>query len=197
MLHPAWDEPFAIPTEESAKLALRTQQVCAYETGVDKTVDPLGGSYYVEALTQELVKEIEDVIRTIDDIGGAVKSIENGYMQKCISDEAYRVALEEKDGSRVIVGVNRFQDTPSERKMSLHRFDPSILTRQVDRLNHVKMNRDNDAVKRALDRLKEEARGKENLVPCLIEVVKTYASIAEIMETCKEVFDLYKEPLVV
>jgi methylmalonyl-CoA mutase N-terminal domain/subunit len=160
-------------------------------------VDPLGGSYFVEAMTEDLEKEIEKVIQTVDDMGGAVRAIENGYMQKSIADEAYKVALEEKNGSRVVVGVNRFQDKPSERKMRLHRFDPSILTRQVDRLNEVKKNRDNTAVDKILGELKEEARGKENFLPCLVEVVKTYASVGEIMAALKEVFELYREPLVI
>jgi len=197
MLQPAWDEAFAIPTEDSAKLALRTQQICAYETGVTKTVDPLGGSYFVEFLTDELEKEIEKGIRTIDDIGGAVKAIGDGYMQQQVSDEAYRVALEEKSGSRVIVGVNKFQDDTLKKKMSFHEHDTSILKRQVDRLEQVRRERDNDPVNRALDRLKKEARGGDNLIPCLVETVKTYASIGEIMGVLKEIFDLYEEPLVI
>ena len=196
MLHPAWDEPFAIPTEESAKLALRTQQICAYETGITKTVDPLGGSYFVEAMTDSLEKEIKNTIQTVDRMGGAVKAVESGYMQQRIADESYRVALEEKNGEKVIVGVNRFQDKQAEKKMQLHAFDPSILTRQIDRLNEVKANRDNHAVKKALLELRQEAKGESNLIPCLVEAVKNYASIGEIMDTLKEVFELYREPLV-
>lgn len=197
MLHPAWDEPFAIPTEESAKLALRTQQICAHETGVTKTVDPLGGSYFVESLTESLEKEIENTIQTIDDMGGAVKAVESGYMQQCIADESYRVAHEEQKGEKVIVGVNRFQDKQTGKKMRLHTFDPSILTRQIDRLNEVKANRDNDAANKALLQLRQEAKGEVNLIPCLVEAVKTYASIGEIMDALKEVFELYQEPVVV
>jgi methylmalonyl-CoA mutase N-terminal domain/subunit len=197
MLHPALDEPFAIPTEETARLALRTQQICAYETDVTKTVDPLGGSYFVESMTDGLEKEIEGIIQTIDDMGGAVNAIERGYMQQCIADEAYRVSMEEKNGKRIIVGVNRFQGEPSKRKLNFHRFDPTILTRQVDRLNKVKQDRDNDAVRKALDRLKQEAGSNGNLMPCLIDTVKTYASLGEIMDTLKEVFGTFKEPLLI
>ncbi|MEM2983288.1 MAG: methylmalonyl-CoA mutase family protein [Candidatus Bathyarchaeia archaeon] len=197
MLHPAMDEPFAIPTEETARLALRTQQICAYETDVTNTVDPLGGSYYVEALTCELEKEIEKVIQTIDDMGGAVRAIETGYMQKCIADEAYRIAMEEKSGKRIVVGVNRFGGTPSKREMRFHRFDPQVMERQVARLQQVIKERDNDRVKKALARLKDEARGSENLMPCLIETVKTYASIGEIMDALKEVFGQFQEPLLI
>jgi methylmalonyl-CoA mutase N-terminal domain/subunit len=197
MLHPALDEPFAIPTEETARLALRTQQICAHETGVTKVVDPLGGSYYVEALTDELEGEMEKVIETIDKMGGAVVSIEKGYMQQCIADEAYKVAMEEKSGKRVVVGVNRFQGEPSDRKMQFHQFDPKMFTRQVERIHQVRRERDNDAVNRSLHRLKEEAKGKENLIPCLVETVKTYATIGEITEALKEVFGTFKEPLLV
>jgi methylmalonyl-CoA mutase N-terminal domain/subunit len=197
MLHPALDEPFAIPTEETARLALRTQQICAYETDVTKVVDPLGGSYYVEALTDALESEIEKVIETIDKMGGAIKAIEKGYMQKCIADEAYRLAMEEKEGRRIIVGVNRFQEDAPARKMRFHRFDPSVFTRQVARLQKVRNERDNDSVSKALGRLKEEAIGRKNLMPCLIEAVKTYASVGEIMDTLKEVFGTFQEPLLV
>jgi methylmalonyl-CoA mutase N-terminal domain/subunit len=194
MLHPAMDEPFAIPTEDTARLALRTQQICAYETGVTKVVDPLGGSYYIESLTGELERGIEDEIRTIDGMGGAVKAIERGYPQQCIADEAYRLALDENSGKRVIVGVNKFRSEPSQRQMSFHRFNPETFTRQAKRLNRIRRERDNHAVDKALGRLKDEARGRDNLMPALIEAVKTYASLGEIMETLKQVFGTFKEP---
>jgi methylmalonyl-CoA mutase N-terminal domain/subunit len=196
ILHPAWDEPFAIPTEESAKLALRTQQICAYETGVTKTVDPLGGSYFVEYLTESMEKEIENTIRTIDKMGGAIRAIESGYMQQSIADESYRVALQEQKGEKVVVGVNRFRDNQTSKKMHLHAFDTSILARQIDRLNVVKAERNNDAVNKAIMELKQEARGESNLIPSLVATVKTYASVGEIMEALKEVFELYQEPVV-
>jgi methylmalonyl-CoA mutase, N-terminal domain len=194
MLHPAMDEPFCIPTEETAKLALRTQQICAYETGVLSVVDPLGGSYYVEAMTDSLYKEIGAVIGTIDKIGGSVPAIERGYMQQCIADEAYRVSMEEKSGKRVVVGVNKFVEGKSERKMKFHQYDQTILNRQVGRLNQVRKERDNSAVEKALKVLQDEAKGSANLMPCLIETVKTYATLGEIMEALKGVFGTFKEP---
>ncbi len=197
MLHPALDEPFAIPTEETARLALRTQQICAYETGVTKVVDPLGGSYYVEALTDELESEIGKVIEDIDKMGGAIRAIEKGAMQKAIADEAYLAAMEEKEGKRIVVGVNRFQQEAPAKKMRFHRFDPSMFTRQVARLQEVRSQRDNDSVSRILGTLKEEARGQENLMPYLIEAVKAYASVGEIMDTLREVFGTFHEPLLV
>jgi len=197
MLHPALDEPFAIPTEETAKLALRTQQICAYETGVTKVADPLGGSYYVEAMTDQLEQEIEKTIEVIEKMGGAVTAIEKGYMQQSIADEAYREAMEEKSGKRVIVGVNRFRGEPSTRKMQYHRFDPAMFERQVARTVEVRKERNNDAVAHALDRLKDRAGENENLVPCLVDTVKTYATLGEIMKALKEVFGTFKEPLLV
>jgi methylmalonyl-CoA mutase N-terminal domain/subunit len=197
MLHPAMDEPFAIPTEETARLALRTQQICAYETGVTKVADPLGGSYYVEAMTDHLEKEIEKTLQVVDRMGGAVVAIEKGYMQKCIADEAYRVAMEERTGKRVVVGVNRFGSEPGGRKMQYHQFDPVMFERQVERTRGVRQERDNDSVKRALERLQKEAKGKANLVPFLVDAVKTYATLGEIMKSLKEVFGAFKEPLLV
>jgi methylmalonyl-CoA mutase N-terminal domain/subunit len=131
-------------------------------------------------------------------MGGAVSAIEQGYMQKCIADEAYRVALEEKNGTRLIVGVNCFRsDQKTERKMQFHRFDPSVLERQLERLNRVRRTRDNRAVSRSLKRLKKDAQDGVNILPALIEAVKEYASIGEIMATLKEVFGTFKEPVVI
>ena len=198
MLHPALDEPFSIPTEETAHLALRTQQICAYETGVAKVADPLGGSYYVESLTDDLEKEIEAVIETIEGMGGAVAAIEKGYMQQCIADEAHKVAMEEKSGKRVIVGVNRFQrEDATDKKMVFHKFDPFMATRQIERLHEVRRNRDNGTVAKTLARLKNEARGRDNLTACLIETVGAYATIGEITEILREVFGTYREPKVI
>lgn len=196
MLHPAMDEPFAIPTEETAKLALRTQQICGYETGVTKVADPLGGSYYVEAMTDQLADEIEKVIKTIDDMGGAVAAIEKGYMQQRIADEAHRMAMDEKAGKRVVVGVNKFVDeSAKKRKMSFHKFSSKMLPRQKKRLAKIRKERDNDAVQKSLARLTDEAKGGNNLIPPLIETVRTYASIGEIMEALKKVFGTFHEPI--
>ncbi len=198
MLHPAWDEPFAIPTEESAQLALRTQQILAYETGVTKVVDPLGGSYYVEALTKQYEQEIEEGIGKIDEAGGAVKAIEEGLMQEAIASKAYRMMREEQSGERVVVGVNKFvaeDERQEKREMKFHEADPRVRQRQIARLNQVRNGRDDGAVEECLDELKEKARGKENLMPYLIKTVKTYTSIEEIMDALKEVFGTFKEPL--
>lgn len=198
MLHPALDEPFAIPTEETARLALRTQQICAYETGVTKTADPLGGSYFVEALTDELDGEIEAVIRSVDRQGGAVRAIESGYMQTCIADDAYRHAREEQSGQRVVVGVNRFQEEAADKPpLRVHRHDPGAADRQVERLEQVRARRDRPAVQAALDRIKREAEADQNLIPALIEAVGRYATLGEIMSALKEVYGAYHEPVVI
>ncbi len=196
MLHPALDEPFAIPSEETARLALRTQQICAYETGVTKTVDPLGGSYYVEALTDQIEQKIVLEMEKIEALGGAVAAVEQGYMQGCIAEEAYRMAKEELDGERVVVGVNRFQAEEGEkRKQDFHKWDPRMQERQIQGLDKVKRQRDDSRCRKALDDLRSAAEGQENLMPHLVETVKTYASIGEIMTVLKEVFGAYKEPI--
>ncbi|MBU1275528.1 MAG: methylmalonyl-CoA mutase [Proteobacteria bacterium] len=198
MLHPAMDEPFAIPTEETARLALRTQQICAYETGVCKTVDPLGGSYFVEALTDKLENEIEGVLHEVDSQGGAARAIESGYMQRAIAAEAYRTAQEEKDGGRVVVGVNKFVDPNIERpKLQVHRHDPAAAQRQVERLEAVRAQRDVDGVQKSLDRLRRGAEAGENLIPILVEAVSAYATLGEIMNALRDIYGAYQEPVVI
>jgi methylmalonyl-CoA mutase, N-terminal domain len=198
MLHPAWDEPFAIPTEESALLALRTQQILAYETDITKVVDPLGGSYFVEALTSRYEAETEELIGHIDEIGGPVRAIEEGFMQRAIAKEAYRAIKEETSGERTIVGVNKFvtkAETPPKTEMKFHEADPSVRERQLARLHRVKGERDTKLVQSSLRELEEKARGTENLMPALINTVKAYASIGEIMSSLNGVFGAFKEPL--
>jgi len=177
---------------------LRTQQILAYETGVTNVVDPLGGSYYVEALTKEYERRIEEAIGKIDGIGGAVKAIEDGFMQEAIANEAYRLMREEKTGDRVVVGMNKFvaeDEKQEKREMRFHETDPLVRQRQIDRLDQVRDERDDNAVRDCLAELKEKARGKENLIPHLIRTVKTYASIEEIMDALKEVFGTFREPV--
>ena len=198
MLHPALDEPFAIPTEETARLALRTQQICAYETGVCKTVDPLGGSYFVEALTDELEEKIIQVMDQVKTQGGAAAAIEAGFMQKAIASESYRVAQEEKDGTRAVVGVNKFVDPNQKRPdLQVHRHDPAAAQRQVERLRRVRSQRNGAEVLGALGRLKRQAEAGENLIPILVEAVSAYATLGEIMNALREVYGAYKEPVVI
>jgi methylmalonyl-CoA mutase N-terminal domain/subunit len=196
MLQPAMDEAYAIPTEHTARLALRTQQILAYETGVTKVADPLGGSYFVEALTQELEGKIKGEMEKIESLGGAVKAIEMGYPQMAIAEEAYRVAREEERGERIVVGVNKFQTGEEEkRRLVIHRPDPGSVKRQIQRTREVKTSRDERNAQNALDDLCRSAETEENLMPSFIQAVKAYASVGEITAALKKVFGEFKEPV--
>jgi len=196
MLQPALDEAYAIPTEHTARLALRTQQILAYETGITKVADPLGGSYFVEALTQEIEGKVKREMEKIESLGGAVKAIEMGYPQMAIAEEAYRVAREEEMGERIVVGVNKFQTEGEEkRRLLIHRSDPKSVERQIQRTREVKASRDNPNAQKELDDLCRSAETKENLMPGFIRAVKAYASVGEITAALKKVFGEFKEPV--
>jgi len=198
MLQPALDEAYAIPTEHTARLALRTQQILAFETGITKVADPLGGSYWVEALTRELEEKIRGEMEKVESAGGAVKAIEKGYPQMAIAEEAYRVAREEERGERIVVGVNKFQTgEEGKRRLVIHRADPASVERQIQRTREVKASRDNAKALTALDELCRSAETKENLMPGFIQAVKAYASVGEITEALKKVFGEFKEPVII
>jgi methylmalonyl-CoA mutase N-terminal domain/subunit len=191
----AWDEAFSIPTEQTAELALRTQQVLAYETGVANVADPLGGSYYVEALTDQIEREALAIIDRIDRMGGMVPCIENGIIQKEIAVEAYRHQQRVEAGDHVVVGVNKFtRDEPERRQLELYEVDPKLAGQQYEDLTRVKSSRDNAQVSRALDNVREVARGKESLMPAIIEAVKAYASLGEICAVLRNEFGTFQEP---
>ena len=189
----AYDEAIAIPTEESAVLALRTQQMLAYESGCTDTIDPLAGSYYVEALTDKMEKEAYEYIKKIDAMGGAVAAIEQGYMQAEMATNAvnYQYAIEKK--SITVVGVNKYVDDKELGEQEVLKADLSVGQRQVDRLNKMKGERDNAAVEASLTALKKACEGTENLMPYIIEAVKDYATLGEICGTMKEVFGEYRQ----
>ena len=195
MLQPAMDEAYAIPTENTAQLALRTQQILAYETGMTKVADPLGGSYFVEAMTNQLEEEIQREIKRVEELGGAVKAIERGYPQKAVAEEAYRVAQAEEKGEKIVVGVNKFQSDGETPRLALHRSNPRAVERQIQRTKEIKTSRDGRAVQQALDELTRAAETSENLMPYFIEAVKAYATIGEITEALKKVFGEFREPL--
>lgn len=195
MLGTAMDEPFAIPTERTARLALRTQQICAYEAGVTDTVDPLGGSYYVEALTNDIEAEIVKIMKDVEAVGGPVTALELGYMQKEIAREAYRIAKKEASGEKIVVGVNKFvTEGEEEHKLSLHKADVASLKRQLERLEQVRRERDNSKVNSTLEELKKAAEGDENLMPYIIETAKAYATVGEMFSVLKSVYGTFKEP---
>lgn len=189
----AYDEAIALPTEESATLALRTQQLLAYESGVTDTIDPLAGSYYIETLTDKIEKEAYDYIDKIDRMGGAVAAIEQGYMQQEMAAHAYEYQHEVELGKRTVIGVNKFNDSKKLAEQDVLMADLSVGERQIARLEKMKAARDNEAVKAALKKLREAAKGTENLMPYLIDAVKTYATLGEICGVLREEFGEYKQ----
>lgn len=189
----AYDEAIALPTEESATLALRTQQLLAYESGVTDTIDPLAGSYYIETLTDKIEKEAYDYIDKIDRMGGAVAAIEQGYMQQEMAAHAYEYQHEVELGKRTVIGVNKFNDSKKLAEQDVLTADLSVGERQIARLEKMKAVRDNEAVKAALEKVREVAKGTENLMPYLIDAVKTYATLGEICGVLREEFGEYKQ----
>lgn len=190
------DEALALPTEDSVRVALRTQQIVAYESGVADTVDPLAGSYYVEAMTDRMEKEAEEYIAHIDEMGGMVAAIEQGYVQREIQREAYRTQLEIEKDENIIVGMNKFkikEDAPK----NLLRIDRRIQLEQIERIKVLKVQRDDAAVKEVLDRLKTVCESEENVMPTLVDAVKQYATLGEICNVMRQVFGEYKENIVV
>jgi methylmalonyl-CoA mutase, N-terminal domain len=186
------DEAFALPTEDSVRIALRTQQVIAYESGVADLVDPLGGSYAVEALTNEIEKKAMEYIEKIDVMGGAIKAIESGYVQGEIAQSAYQYQKEIEGKKRIIVGMNQFQ-IEEEPLKDILRIRPEVERCQKETLSKVKKERDNGRVRETLAVLKKAAQGTDNLVPPILEAVRAYAALGEISDTLREVFGEYRE----
>ncbi|MGI6144247.1 MAG: methylmalonyl-CoA mutase family protein [Clostridia bacterium] len=186
------DEALALPSEESARLALRTQQIVAYESGITEIVDPLAGSYYIERLTLEIEERVNAYIKKIDAMGGAVRAIENGYIQKEIADSAYTYQKEIEAGKRIVVGVNKFQEEEETTMEGLLRVDPAVGEEQVKRLLKLKESRDNVAVQNKLADLRKAAQGEENLMPYILEAVRLYATEGEICNVLREVFGKYR-----
>ena len=187
----SYDEGLCIPTEESAMVSLRIQQLLAYESGVTGTIDPLAGSYYVEYLTNEIEKRVINYIQEIDEMGGAPAAIEAGYIQKKIQEGAYRYQKEIESGERILIGVNKFKvDEPVS--MKLQRVDPQVEKNQLEKLRKIKMTRDNGKVKFLLEKLMETAKGDANLMDPILDAVKAYATLGEICGTLREVFGEYK-----
>jgi len=185
------DEALALPSEEAVRTALRTQQIIAYETGVADTIDPLAGSYFIEKLTDEIEALAIDYIRKIDDMGGAVKAIENGFMQREIQESAYRYQREIESKERLVVGVNCFE-SEEEPPQNLLKVDPAIGESQKKRLEELKARRDGVAVSKALEKVEEAARGQDNLVVPILHAVKSYATIGEICDVLRGVFGIYR-----
>lgn len=189
------DEALALPTEESVRIALRTQQIIAYESGVTETIDPLAGSYYVESLTNRIEDEAAAYINKIDDLGGAVKAIEQGYIQQEIQDSAYAYQMDVESKNRVVVGMNMFQIEEAAPK-GLLKVDPSVGERQTARLKELKNKRNNDSVKTSLAALEKAAKGNDNLMPFILDAVKSYATLGEICDTLRSVFGEYQQKVI-
>ena len=185
-----FDEALALPTEEAASIALRTQQIVAYESGVPQTVDPLGGSYFVEALTDEVESKAWEYIHRIDEMGGAVAAIEQGFIQKEIADSAYRYQKDIESTQKIIVGVNKFA-TNDQYKVDLMTIDDSIRKVQSEKLTLLKKNRNNENVQSCLSALKVAAKGTDNLMPFILAAVEEYATLGEISDVMREVFGEY------
>jgi methylmalonyl-CoA mutase N-terminal domain/subunit len=190
----ALDETLALPTERTARVALRTQQILAYETGVANTIDPLAGSYYVESLTDELEEEAERIFREIDDVGGVVAGIESGYFQGRIAESSRRFQAELERGDRVVVGVNEFREADEDR-VEVLKIGEEAGEKQRRRLAELRERRDDDEVERTLDRLQEAARRDENLMPPMLDAVRAYATLGEMRETLEEVYGRFQEPV--
>jgi methylmalonyl-CoA mutase N-terminal domain/subunit len=188
------DEAFAIPTEEAMKIALRTQQVVAEESGVADVVDPIGGSYYVESLTTQYEKAIFAIIEEVEAQGGTVKLTEEGWFQRRIADFAYDTALKKANGQKPVLGVNRYVDPDEKFDIELHPYDTSTATRQIDRLHRVRRERDEARVQALLDRLVATAKDEaQNLMPVTIELVEAGASMGDIVEKLKGLWGTYRE----
>jgi len=190
------DEALALPSEDSVRIALRTQQVVAYESGVTETVDPLAGSYYLESLTNTIEQKALEYIDKIDRLGGAARAIEKGFMQQEIQDSAYRYQMEVESGRRIVVGVNKFQIEEQPPK-GLLKVDPAVGRTQETKLKELKSARDNVAVGEALKQLESQAKTDANLMPAILRCVKCYCTLGEICDTLRKVFGEYKASITI
>jgi methylmalonyl-CoA mutase N-terminal domain/subunit len=190
------DEALALPTEEAVRIAVRTQQIAALETGVTNTIDPLGGSYFVEALTDEIERQAYDYFRQIDEMGGMIKAIEAGFPMREIAEASARYQRELEEKRRYMVNVNVYEPQ-QEQDVEIHRVDPAISERQIERLRELREKRDNTLVERRLEELKETARGMENTMYPILDCVRAYATVQEICDALKEVFGTYRETPVI
>jgi methylmalonyl-CoA mutase N-terminal domain/subunit len=191
----SWDEALSLPSEESAQLALRTQQVIAHESGVADFIDALGGSYAIERLTDEIEEKAVNYIQRIDDLGGAPAAIEEGFQQSEIQEAAYQAQLRQEQGEDVIVGVNEYQtDEPAPE--DLLRVDEAVEEQQLERLRAFKASRSMQQVDEARDALEQAARGSDNLMPHILHAVKSKVTLGEISDTLRDVFGEYVENVV-
>lgn len=187
------DETLALPSEEAVMIALRTQQIIAEESGVTNTIDPLGGSYYIEALTNEMEKGAHEYFKKLDDLGGMVSAIEKGFPQNEIREASYTYQKEIDNNERIIVGINKFM-TKEEQPIETLKIEPEIEKKQVEKLKAFKKKRDSNGINKALEDLKKTAESGESVLPPIIKALKLYATVGDVCNAMKEVFGEYKEP---
>jgi methylmalonyl-CoA mutase N-terminal domain/subunit len=192
----SFDEALGLPTENAARIALRTQQIVGYETGVANTIDPLAGSYYIESLTNEIERRAEAYLEKIDALGGTLKAIEQGYVQQEIQNAAYDFQQSVDRLEQVVVGVNRFQ-TENEKAVPIQRIDEALERKQVERLQALRAKRDKSAWQAAIRRVEEAARTGTNLMPHIINAVESYCTVGEISDAMRRVFGEYQETVVI
>jgi methylmalonyl-CoA mutase N-terminal domain/subunit len=192
----SYDEALALPTEQAARIALRTQQIVAYESGVPQTVDPVAGSYYIENLTNEIETRATEYLHKIETLGGMIKALERGYVQQEIQNAAYEYQQQVDREEAVVVGVNRFA-VDEEKPIPLQRIDESLEHKQVERLRALRSRRNAEAWKIALKQVDEAARSGENLMPRILIAVEAGATVGEISDTMRKVFGEYKEAVVI
>jgi len=191
------DEALCLPSEEAVRIALRIQQIIAHESGVPNTVDPVGGGYYVETLTNQMEEKAMDYIDRIDDMGGVYEAIERGFLQKEIADSAYKYQREIDRKDRILVGVNDHYVEEPKCPIDLLRVDPRAEEEQVAGLMKLRRERNNDKVKQVLSRLHDTADKNQNLMPTIVDAVKAYATLGEITDVLKKVYGEYRELIVV
>jgi methylmalonyl-CoA mutase N-terminal domain/subunit len=188
------DEALCLPTEEAVRIALRTQQVLAHESGAANTIDPLAGSYYVESLTNDMEEEAYKYFEKVDALGGVVSAIEKGFFQREIAEASYRYQREVESGDRVIVGVNEYVLEGEKVTIPVLKIDPEVERKQIERLHKTKRDRDNRKVQMALDGLRKASEGTENVMPHVVKCVKEYASVGEIFDIWRELWGEWEEP---
>jgi len=191
----SYDEAYCLPSEEAMRLAMMTQQIIAYESGITNTVDPIGGSYYIETLTSQIEQEALKYIKIIDEMGGSIKGIENGYFKKEIAQAAYKRQMDIEKKERIIVGLNEYLMEEEEETVKIFKVNPEVEKTQIEKLNKLKEERNNEKVKRSLIKLKEVAKSSNNLYPSVLEAVESYSTLGEICDVLREVFGQYQEEI--
>ncbi|MFX0194655.1 MAG: methylmalonyl-CoA mutase [Candidatus Hodarchaeota archaeon] len=189
----SYDEAYCLPSEEAMRVAMMTQQIIAFETGITNTIDPVGGSYYVETLTSNIEKEALEYIKTIDEMGGSIKAIENGYFKKEIAKSAYKRQMQIKNKEKIIVGLNEYAMEEEEEMVKVFGVNPEVEKIQMQKLEKLRRERNNDSVKESLKKLKEVAKSNDNLYMAVLEAVRSYATLGEICDVLREVFGHYLE----